>query len=208
MEKFKNRRNGMGSNLIILVCLIVLGVVGFYFYNFHASLSGENADWGAFGSYFGGILSPIISGVAVYLIAKTYALQKRELGELKKAQAKQIELSALTAILNSNLTNIGILQTEKSALQKDFGDEVLLKAEYDLASPKSLVGLEKGKDWDDAIEQQIDAHLKHEDYMDAIKSKGSYYVRVKDRIDEIEPEIDQLRAENEAIKTKIEILLS
>ena len=64
---------------LIPITLIILVVVGFYFFNFHHSLSKENNAWGTFGDYVGGILNPVIAFGALYLIAETYKLQKIEL---------------------------------------------------------------------------------------------------------------------------------
>jgi hypothetical protein len=100
-----------------------LGVVSFYFVNFHNGFSKINGDWGTFGDYVGGILNPVIASFAFYLIAKTYELQKTELKATRgllevstDAQKKQIELAALTALLNSNLTRISLLESEKISL--------------------------------------------------------------------------------------------
>jgi predicted RNase H-like HicB family nuclease/uncharacterized membrane protein len=107
----------------VVICLIVLGVVSFYFVNFHNGFSKINGDWGTFGDYVGGILNPVIASFAFYLIAKTYELQKTELKATRgllevstDAQKKQIELAALTALLNSNLTRISLLESEKISL--------------------------------------------------------------------------------------------
>jgi large-conductance mechanosensitive channel len=111
------------KQVVKVIFLIVLGVGGFYFANFHNGLSIENGDWGTFGDYFGGILNPVVAAFAFYLIAKTYELQKRELeatrsllGVSTKAQKDQIKLAALTALLNSNSTKIGLLQSEMISL--------------------------------------------------------------------------------------------
>jgi large-conductance mechanosensitive channel len=107
------------KQVIKVIGFIVLGVVGFYFANFHNGLSEKNEVWGAFGDYFGGILNPIIAAFAFYLIAKTYELQKRELEATRSllevstdAQKNQIKLAALTAILNSYLMKINMLKSE------------------------------------------------------------------------------------------------
>ncbi len=104
------------KRVIVVICLIVLGVVGFYFANFHNGLSEKNEVWGAFGDYFGGILNPVIAAFAFYLIAKTYELQKRELKVSTDAQKNQIKLADLTALLNSNLTRISLFESEKISL--------------------------------------------------------------------------------------------
>jgi hypothetical protein len=109
----------------IFYLLIVPIILGLYFFTFHGGLSQDNDKWGTFGDYVGGILNPIIAIGALYLIAKTYDLQKSELAETIKllkvstdSQDKQIKLAALTALLSSNLTRIGLLKSEKIELSK------------------------------------------------------------------------------------------
>jgi large-conductance mechanosensitive channel len=124
-----NEINDVDSNnintkqVIKVIGFIVLGVSSFYFVNFHNGFSKINGDWGTFGDYIGGILNPVIAAFAFYLIAKTYELQKKELeatrsllGVSTNAQKDQIKLAALTALLNSNLTRIDLLQPEKISL--------------------------------------------------------------------------------------------
>lgn len=111
------------KQVIKVIFLIVFVVSGFYFANFHNGLSEKNEVWGTFGDYFGGILNPVIAAFAFYLIAKTYELQKRELEATRSllevstdAQKNQIKLAALTALLNSNLTKISLLCSERIEL--------------------------------------------------------------------------------------------
>lgn len=59
--------------LLLAVCSVVLfGVVSFYFYEMysfgHKSISNNNQDWGNFGSFVGGILSPIFSLLSVIFV--------------------------------------------------------------------------------------------------------------------------------------------
>ncbi|MFA5920610.1 MAG: hypothetical protein WC856_04895 [Methylococcaceae bacterium] len=109
-------------------------IVGFYFFNFNSqilknedwwnvfqNLSKNTGNWGTFGDYVGGILNPVIAAFAFYLIRETYKLQKTELKETRKllkvstdAQNDQVKLAALTALLNSNLTRISLLKSEKT----------------------------------------------------------------------------------------------
>ena len=115
---------------LIIIAAIILVVIGFYFYKFYNGFSKDNGVWGTFGDYVGGILNPIISAFAFYLIAKTYELQKRELEATRNllevstsAQNNQIKLAALTALFNSNLMRINILETEKIQLCNQFPKE-------------------------------------------------------------------------------------
>ena len=112
---------------VVVIC-IMLVVFSFYFANFHDGLSEKNEVCGLFGDYFGGILNPVIAAFAFYLIAETYKLQikaydlqKTELEETRKllkvstdAQNDQVKLAALTALLDSNLTRIGLLKSEQT----------------------------------------------------------------------------------------------
>jgi len=114
------------KRVVIVICLIVLGVVSFYFANFHNGFSIENGDWGTFGDYVGGILNPVIAAFAFYLIAKTYELQKRELEATRSllevstdAQKNQIKLAALTALINSNFARISLLESERVKLKQE-----------------------------------------------------------------------------------------
>jgi large-conductance mechanosensitive channel len=111
------------KQVVLIIFLIVLVVVGTYFFKFHFQLSDNNEVWGTFGDYVGGILNPIIAAFAFYLIAKSYELQRRELGETSKllkvstdAQEMQIKVAALTALLNSNLTRINMIEFESNSL--------------------------------------------------------------------------------------------
>ncbi|TAN68028.1 MAG: hypothetical protein EPN17_10030 [Methylobacter sp.] len=124
----------------VLTILVVIGlvIVGFYFFNFNShilkneglwkvfqNLSADTGNWGTFGDYVGGILNPVIAAFAFYLIAKTYELQKRELEATRSllevstdAQKNQIKLAALTALLNSNLMKIDMLNSERINLHE------------------------------------------------------------------------------------------
>ncbi|MBL1262426.1 hypothetical protein [Candidatus Methylomicrobium oryzae] len=134
IRKNKTESNGISTKWVLLTLIsVVLIVVVFYFVNFNShllkdhawwsvyqNLSKDTGTWGTFGDYIGGILNPIIAAFAFYLIAKTYELQKTELKATRNllevstnAQQNQIELAALTALLDSNLTKISLLQTEK-----------------------------------------------------------------------------------------------
>lgn len=169
------------KQVIKVICLIVLGVVSFYFANFHSGLSGENTAWGTFGDYFGGILNPVIAAFAFYLIAKTYELQKTELAETRRlltvstdAQEKQIKLAALTALLNSNLARISLLESEKFSL-----------LESELRNPRSRA--------------EIDPH----DYLRKAL-RGEFDTHVKDRRDYIKDKIIELEKKNIGLEAQIE----
>lgn len=113
------------NRIIVIVCVVALIVVGFYSSNFTSLLSNnikeflnvklelsiDNGDWGTFGDYIGGILNPIVSAFALYLAAKAYESQK---GESKK----QIEIAALTALLNTDHSLFDYLTNEIQITKK------------------------------------------------------------------------------------------
>ena len=64
-----------------ILCLIPIAL---YFIFFHDSISFNNADWGDFGDYIGGVYSIIMSIVVVYL---SYYLTKKDVKKAKKNDA-------------------------------------------------------------------------------------------------------------------------
>ena len=101
--------------IIETLILIAFMVIGFYLSIFNNGISTNNEDWGTFGDYFGGILNPITSAFAFYLVAKTYNLQK-------ESQFDQLKLAALTVNLNSKLNRVSFLHSEKNQIFNSLTD--------------------------------------------------------------------------------------
>ena len=181
-------------------------ILGFYFGNFHGGLSTENGVWGTFGDYVGGILNPLIAAFAFYLIAKTYELQKTELEETRKlledsrdTQDKQLKIAALTTLLKSNLTNISILQSEKSTLLGKFiasdEDKILVSRFNELGYFGRLP--ESDEYWEE-----------YKELLEEIKGKkGKYYFSIILKVGDVEDEIRVLKGDNERLKNRIEPFL-
>lgn len=79
------------------------------------SLSSGPGDWGVFGDFFGGILNPVVAYAAFTWLTRSVRLQKEELTETRRAladsadaQKEQVRLSALTALMDSTLAEVGI----------------------------------------------------------------------------------------------------
>ena len=199
------------ANFTVLIFIIFVIVLGIYVYKFNSlSFSSIHSDWGAFGGYFGGVLSPVISACAVYLIAQTYNLQKTELKELKDAQAKQLNLAAFSASLNANLTHIGILQSEKSSLLSEFIDlpsdkELALRAQDLFDHANYGFGDPDDEGFEEYVNEQISAQHEYDGVLKGIKEdKGDYFIFLIKRVIEIKTEIDELMGENSQLKTKID----
>ncbi len=118
---FKKILIWMEENIIIAITLIALTVMSSYVINFsnfsfcHLNFSTKNDDWGTFGDYIGGVLNPIIAFCALYWVVKTYNLQK---GESKK----QVEIAALTALLNTDHSLFDYLNNEIQITKKTEAD--------------------------------------------------------------------------------------
>lgn len=78
---------------------IFIIALAFYFGNFHGPLSSNQAVWGVFGDFLGGLLNPILSFTTVYLLIRSLtsqhealALAKRQADDAQSALAEQREL--------------------------------------------------------------------------------------------------------------------
>lgn len=210
---------------VIGIILLIIFIVGFYFlffnyqflknYEFFQNLSKDPANLGVFGDYVGGILNPVIAVFMFYFVVEGYKLQKTELEATRRllevsttAQENQIKLGALTALFNSNLTSINILQSEKSTLLSEFIDspsdkKVVLRIKF-LRSQLSLNCSPDDADFDKLSAEHELLRDEYEYLVDSIRSdKFSIFVRVN----EVEDEINTLMKDNNKLKKKIEIFL-
>jgi len=161
-----------------------LVVLGLYFGNFHYGLSDKNDDWGTFGDYFGGILNPILAAFVLYWIVETYKLQKTELQETKRLINDQVKLAALTALLNSNLTRISLLKSERIELL----NEIPVNLRHQATDTRSNEDMEP---IDIGVEKSL---------------SGEYFPRVQ-KLREINGEIKSLIDENNELEEQIKVFL-
>lgn len=73
------------SVMIGAVSLLAVGLLSLYVYSFGTSFSGKQEVWGQFGDFFGGILNPLCSSLALAALIVTMRLQS---AELKATQAE------------------------------------------------------------------------------------------------------------------------
>ena len=70
------KRNKITENALIgITVLLILLVVGLYFYRFNGELTFDHAVFGMFGDYVGGVISSIVSCLSIIFIYKTYKSQ-------------------------------------------------------------------------------------------------------------------------------------
>lgn len=151
------------KTVVAAICFFIIVIVVLYFVNFNYKFSHLNADWGTLGDYFGGLLNPVIAGAALYFLIESYKLQKAELKAAREllndsasAQKKQVNLAALTALLNSNLEKISFLQHDKAqwANSKERLNDKFPKWESEnISKIESELSELDGKIWE--IEQNI-----------------------------------------------------
>ncbi|GAA3773461.1 putative phage abortive infection protein [Flavobacterium ginsengiterrae] len=72
---------------LILVIAVYLICLTIYFCNFHSGFSKEKGEWGTFGDFFGGTLSPLIGIISIIL---TYDVIKNQSQETKQSEFKNI----------------------------------------------------------------------------------------------------------------------
>jgi len=173
----------IARNHPFLVTLILV-VLGLYFGNFHYGLSDKNDDWGTFGDYFGGILNPVLAAFVLYWIVETYKLQKTELQETKRLINDQVKLAALTALLNSNLTRISLLKSERIELL----NEIPVNLRHQATDTRSNEDMEP-------IDVGVEKSLS-----------GEYFPRVQ-KLREINGEIKSLIDENNELEEQIKVFL-
>jgi len=86
-------RNKVFLILLITIPAIIAGLPVFYYLDtFPGDFSVVQAHWGSFGSYFGGIVSPILSLLSLFAVVLTVTLQKKLL------DAQRSDFSALNKL--------------------------------------------------------------------------------------------------------------
>lgn len=91
MEKFFKDNLKVIGVVIVISILVLLGfTIGAYFYNFSSEFSTKNSDWGSFGSFIGGVLTPFLTFGTIILLIFTYKEQSKQV----KIQQRQLEYNA------------------------------------------------------------------------------------------------------------------
>lgn len=149
--------------------VIVLLVVGGYAFNFHylhgQVFSKSSADWGAFGDYFGGVIGPVLSFLALVLLIKSLSLQN----EANLGLKKQLDNSERTEAIKSfeslffNLINSQIQLIEKFEIHHIVNGNVV----------KSI---------------GVDAVVRLEDEIDAMRDAGASKDQVSELIEILDEE--------------------
>ncbi len=91
----------------IFIYFYILLISGLYIAWFHDhDFSQAPSDWGTMGDYFGGLINPLSSLMALYFLIKTYRAQKEELNETKKALQSSAIHQEAAAISQAELVKL------------------------------------------------------------------------------------------------------
>jgi putative phage abortive infection protein len=67
------------KGILLVATLVALAALGLYFNNFNEGFSSDQAIWGTFGDYLGGVLNPVFGFLGLLALLITIALQSKEL---------------------------------------------------------------------------------------------------------------------------------
>lgn len=88
--------------------LVLFSYFGWFALKVSGSTSSSSSDLGTLGDFFGGLINPIVAALALYWLTRSVRIQKEELNEARdalqssaSAQARQVQLAALSALSNS-----------------------------------------------------------------------------------------------------------
>nr|WP_216293265.1 hypothetical protein [Delftia acidovorans]MCA1066832.1 hypothetical protein [Delftia acidovorans] len=182
------------ASILIAASIVLLITTGIYFYHFYGVLSysiSSNTDaWGQFGDYFGGIMNPLLSFMALICLIQSLTLQNQANSDLRVElqQTKQHE-----KLRSFNLLFFNLIEAQKSQIS-DFsiksppgpGSQKISGIEAILHLEEKIEGLrQKG-----ASDEQIYEYLKDIDFKDCIFGMlRSFYLATKlvtDRLSDIE----------------------
>lgn len=129
LEKDAGKDAGELALVVAISAIAFLALFSiFYLYRFHFSgdFSTDPGAWSSFGSYFGGVLGPVVSILTLVTVFKTVLLQREmikiqdETFRSQSAQALLLATDAEQARLDARKTNIlSIIEKILSSVSKD-----------------------------------------------------------------------------------------
>lgn len=121
------------NSFFIGFLFVALGILS-YILNFTGHFSSNNSDWGAFGSYMGGVTSPILGIIGIVL---TYSILNNQ-----NKESRQSEFKYMFQILFDSMEGKKELITIKKGRIKHKGKEAIKFINNDL---KALISYQKNQ---------------------------------------------------------------
>jgi len=74
-------------------------LIGLYLYEFHGALSARPEDWGVFGDYLGGVLSPILAFASFVVVLVSLYENRIQAADERRARGMETVMTAFTRLL-------------------------------------------------------------------------------------------------------------
>lgn len=94
------------KKLLLPLAIMIALILGAYLSKFHAGLSNEQSVWGSFGDYFGGLINPIVSIVALLGAWYAYEIQVAANRMAASQFEKQNTISTFYALIDLHLKKV------------------------------------------------------------------------------------------------------
>jgi uncharacterized membrane protein len=103
----------------LLVALLVgavswLLVIGLYFYRFPGGLSGRPEDWGVFGAYVGGVLTPILAFASFIVVLVSLYESRMQAADERRARGIATLMTAFTRLIERIAETVHDLRYERT----------------------------------------------------------------------------------------------
>ncbi|MGR5065708.1 hypothetical protein [Photobacterium sp. DNB22_13_2] len=98
--------------LFSVLCIVIISPIALYTMAFGIGIWSEHSKWSEFGSFFGGVFSPIIASLALVILY----LQNRNQNDLAFVMRSDKELEYFLTKLERNLENVYVKGKSKSDL--------------------------------------------------------------------------------------------
>ncbi|MNC38953.1 hypothetical protein D3C75_875850 [compost metagenome] len=111
-KRKRKLKKAMNKTKPVLIFFALATPIILYFLTFNKSLSVNSQDWGAFGSFIGGVYAPIAAIISVYVLIKTLHVMENNSKESSEHQIKERHLENirwLTDLLRDMLNKKYIL---------------------------------------------------------------------------------------------------
>ncbi|EMY63538.1 hypothetical protein [Leptospira terpstrae] len=101
MKNIKHKLNvDKNFRILIIPIFTIILIFGLYILKFNYGISDEQAVWGSFGDYIGGILNPILTFITIIYLIKSHTLQIDETREIQNENRLSIYVRSLDQISN------------------------------------------------------------------------------------------------------------
>lgn len=142
-QKNPAEARGPEHGTVVVVLVVAALVLAAFLLNFVQSPIASTSDkWGQLGDYFGGLLNPVVASAALYLLALSIRIQRKELVATRQALDEQArhahdsaDLAALTSLVNAALAEAGIHRDHLRFLVQQISahDQAVRQHDWDVA---------------------------------------------------------------------------